>query len=264
MEHINEKSSPDPRDQRLHSRVDYSDPVRLFVARSMQPLDCPSVNISRGGLSVSTRRPLIIGRELSLEVETGEGPVRVESAEVVWARPLDGGTHAWEMGLQFVCLSQKNRERMESLVDRLTGVRRGEERVAEPLRGGPRCGPTFDREEILEPAPEPAPVREQVDVVIRPDRRRELRGRVLGLAAVVLAIAALLSFLVIGLTAPSERASRRQIEQLATRLKDAERQVIALRAKIDGVMLASKKCKTEPPAALSAAVNPGKPVTVVR
>jgi hypothetical protein len=67
----------------------------------------------------------------------------------------------------------------------------------------------------------------------------------------------LLSFLVIGMTTPNERSSRRRIEQLQARLQKAERQVTVLESRLNRLAVAQEKNKIPKPAVLSVAASTG-------
>jgi hypothetical protein len=219
-------------DQRMHRRVGFNQQVRLFVTRFGQTLHCPAVNVSRGGVSIHSKRPLLVGRELSLEVDTGEGRVQVASAEVAWTKPMnEPGSLPWSMGIQFVLLTEKNRDLWERLVDDLTGESRdsalpGDERQST----GGRCGQTFDRAQwILPPAPaapEPDPVQAS------PDPSRLFRSRAMGLAAVLLALAFLLISFQLGRASNSQNQA---VEELSSRLQDAEQEVARLQARVENL-----------------------------
>ena len=78
-----------------------------------------SENISEGGLFIATEAPYHVGEELDVELSMmGDGIPLKQKVVVRWVRPLEaaGGLPAG-MGVQFLSLTEHDREMLQKFVD---------------------------------------------------------------------------------------------------------------------------------------------------
>lgn len=98
-------------------------PVRLEV--NFQSIDSflseYAMNISQGGMFVSTRNPLETGTKLSLQISLPEAKVPIKiQGEVAWAIPYEKSSSVIPgMGIKFKELNDGDRAQLEEFIEKL-------------------------------------------------------------------------------------------------------------------------------------------------
>lgn len=111
-------SSTSPRIERRRSlRFEGQVPLRLASHRSLGE---QILNLSRGGIALSTRAPLSVGEEVQLTIQLSVGSSLKRQATVIWCRPAQGDDSSDVMGLKYTDeLSQCNASTYSNLLNRL-------------------------------------------------------------------------------------------------------------------------------------------------
>ncbi len=112
-----------PIDPAAEKRGSQRVPVRLEV--NFQSIDSflseYAMNISRGGLFVSTRKPLDVGTKLTLQFTIPDAAVPIKiNGEVAWVTTYDKASQLIPgMGIKFRELSDGDRKKLEEFIDSL-------------------------------------------------------------------------------------------------------------------------------------------------
>lgn len=94
-------------------RVDYQS-AQSFISEY-------TMNISKGGMFISTRNPLAVGTEIELKfhIPGREVPFTIEG-EVAWVTPYDRKSNLIPgMGIRFKKISEEDRRAFESFIEKM-------------------------------------------------------------------------------------------------------------------------------------------------
>ena len=109
-------SAGDASERRIFRRKDFEVAVDLFNANTF--FTGFTENVSEGGLFVATSAPMELGAELEIRLRLMGREPRTYPVVVRWIRPdaAAGGLPAG-MGVQFLDLSEEERDRLQDFVD---------------------------------------------------------------------------------------------------------------------------------------------------
>jgi len=114
------KGNSNGKEQRRQPRVDFFSKVKVIDKESNSAQEVFAANVSRGGIFLRSNRPLPRGKQVELEFDLDDGPVKVDVGEVVWTKPfepvsVDGSLPG--MGVQFKNMPNDSRRRIESFIN---------------------------------------------------------------------------------------------------------------------------------------------------
>lgn len=160
------KDNKGSRDKRRQQRVDFFSKVKVVDKENNSTQEVFAANVSRGGIFLRSNRPLPRGKQVELEFDLDDGPVKVDVGEVVWNKTfepvsVDGSLPG--MGVQFKDIPDDSRRRIESFINDVLGEpgpEQGEQPVAVTNGAGKEQLPTDIRqlERQVTPLPSPGPM----------------------------------------------------------------------------------------------------------
>ena len=134
-------------DKRANRRVPVALRIRLRYQQVDQFISKFAVNVSRGGMFLSSRNPKPIGTRLQFEMRLADdSPVIEGSGEVRWIREYDRDrpNEPYGMGIQFTQLSPESRVLIERIIEHRRSLGGGQvEEDAIPM--SPFVGPDGER-----------------------------------------------------------------------------------------------------------------------
>ncbi len=109
-------------EQRKHKRVDFFNPVKVVVPSDNTSIDVFAANVSKGGMFIRSNQPLAPGKKMRLSFSTEKGPVKVDEAEVRWAKrfePISVDGSPPGMGVQFQRVSDDSQRNIAGFINEI-------------------------------------------------------------------------------------------------------------------------------------------------